>query len=469
MIPASVKIKNGELPDAPGVYFHRDAEGKLLYVGKATSLKKRVSSYFLKAHNARIAELVSKIRQIDYIQTPTVIEALVLEANEIRKNKPQYNVLLKDDKSFLYLCLSNEEYPRPMLLRGLDLERIGVQPFSKTLSPVAKRYFIAVYGPYVSGRALKTALDLLRRAMPWSVCTPPGEKSNNALLAFTRAQKGFGFRAGRGDGKPCFDAQIGKCPGVCMGAITSKEYRLHIRRLMAFFDGHKDEIIKELAKDMKAASQAQDFELAAKARDKIFSLEHIKDVALIMRDDDPLHVSAVPEGKINALGRIEAYDIANISGTANVAAMVVFEGGKPAKDQYRKFKIKTFSGADDFAAMEEVMRRRLRRFELTPNAWPLPDVFIIDGGEGQVNRVKEVMQEKKIKVPVIGIAKGFDRKQDRLVYDAGDEEVRRIAETFKETFQKARDEAHRFAGAYHRIVRGRLSGIPARKRKATTP
>jgi excinuclease ABC subunit C len=211
---------------------------------------------------------------------------------------------------------------------------------------------------------------------------------------------------------------------------------------------------------MEFAAQKGEYELAAKLRDELFALEHIQDVALIFREDDSstLPLEDVDTGHINALGRIEAYDIAHISGTSAVAAMTVFENGKPAKDEYRKFRIKSFEGSDDVRAMEEVMRRRFSHDD-----WPRVDLLVIDGGEGQVNRVREVLSELEIKVPIIGIAKGFDRKQDRLVFDQANQDLRRVAEAFKETLQKVRDEAHRFAGAYHRILRARRSGIPKKK------
>lgn len=470
MIPSTITILHNELPDAPGIYLYTDAAGTLLYIGKATSLKKRVGSYFSKAHNARIADLVSKIARIDYVQTPTVIEALVLETNQIHTKQPPYNILSRDDKSFLYLCITNEDFPKPVLLRGLDLERVGVKPFSKTLSPKAKRQFLAVFGPYISGRSLRTALELIRRSIPWSVCG--------------------GVRA-----RSCFDAQIGRCPGVCTGAISKAEYRKIIRQLIAFFSGKKEVVVRGMRREMKRAAIAKDFELAAELRNKVTALEHINDVALITRDDDwdlipttPYDLRTASSSHINVLGRIEAFDIANISGTSNVASMVVFENGQPNKAEYRKFRIKSFDGANDVGAMEEVVRRRLKRVSAigssdnsptrpptadaprpTPvTRWLTPDLLVIDGGEGQVNRVKEVMKEVGIEIPVIGIAKGFDRKQDRLVYDEGNAELRRIAESSKDILQRARDEAHRFAGAYHRILRAKRSGIP-RAPKKTNP
>jgi excinuclease ABC subunit C len=449
MIPSSITILHNELPDAPGVYFYYDKNGRLLYVGKATSLKKRVSSYFTKAHNARIADLVVHIARIEYIQTPTVIEALVLETNQIHTKQPPYNVLSRDDKSFLYLCVTNEDFPKPVLLRGLDLEKLGIKPFSKALTPEAKGRFLAVFGPYISGRSLRMSLDLIRKSIPWSTCEyAPGSR-------------------------PCFDAQIGRCPGVCSGAISKHDYRKIIRQLILFFEGKKSTIIRQMTREMRLAVMVMNFEKAAVLRNKIFALEHIHDVALIMREDDwdiGDKMSEAKEGganadRVNVLGRIEAYDIANISGTSNVASMVVFEDGYPKKSAYRKFRIRTVDGANDVAAMEEVIRRRVVRMTTSPERWPTPQLMVIDGGEGQVNRVREVLHRMECDVPIIGIAKGFDRKQDRLVYDETNPELRRIAESSKEILQRARDEAHRFAGAYHRVLRSRNSGIPRRSRR----
>jgi excinuclease ABC subunit C len=333
-----------------------------------------------------------------------------------------------------------------VLMRGLDLERIGIQPFSKRLSLKARRKFLAVYGPYLSGRQLKMALDLVRRTIPWSTCNPPSVT---------------------GSSRPCFDAQIGKCPGVCSGVIDKKSYRRNIKKLMLFFEGKKDRLLRQLKREMAAAARGKNYEAAAKLRDRVFALEHIQDIGLLMKEEFTYDMPEPAPGHINAFGRIEAYDIANISGTSNVASMVVFEGGKPNKNEYRKFRIKGFEGANDVGAMEEVLRRRLARLP-GPNqekeAWPLPDLLVIDGGEGQVNRVEQVLRELKLDIPVVGIAKGFDRKQDRLVYDKSNPELRRVTSAFKEVFQKARDEAHRFAGDYHRNLRGRQSGIPQRKK-----
>jgi excinuclease ABC subunit C len=431
MIPNDIKIKKNTLPDNPGVYFYSDHVGKLLYIGKATSLKRRVRSYFTKAHDRRIAELVSKIAKIDYIETPTVIEALVLEANQIKAHKPPYNILMADDKSFWYVTISKEDYPRVELMRGHDLKQLGVNPFRKTLSEKAKKRFRAIYGPYTSSRSLKTALKLLRKIIPWSDCVP-------------------------GAKRPCFNAQIGLCAGVCTEAIGVREYKQIIKQLQLFLEGKKRQLVRDLKKAMKQAASKQEYEKAAVLRNRVFALEHIKDVALIQKDDREL-IPLVEGAGIDLAGRIEGYDISNISGKFAVGSMVVFEEGTPAKNQYRKFKIKTVVGSDDVGCMEEVMRRRLRRAELYPNAWPLPELMVIDGGEGQVNRVGRVMKEMGVEVPLIGIAKGSDRKQDRLVYNRGDNQLLAIAERGKVLFQRVRDEAHRFAVSYHRQLRSKLT------------
>lgn len=438
MISDTIIVQNGQLPDNPGVYFYYDARGDLMYIGKATSLKRRVTSYFRRdgdGRGQRIAELVSKIARIDYIQTPTVIEALVLEANQIKAHKPPYNILSRDDKSYQYLVVTNEDFPRPLVIRQLDLEREGVNPFGKN----KYKKYLAVFGPYTSGLSLKRALALIRPSIPWSICHSDQKR-------------------------PCFDHQLGKCPGVCVGAISKSDYRKIIRRLVLFFNGKKMTIVRELKREMKLAADALDFERAATLRGQLFALEHIRDVSLITKEETELPFAPIiPQGYIDLNDRIEAYDISNISGTSAVGSMVVFLDGKPAKHLYRKFKIKTVKGANDFAMMEEVMRRRLSR--LGQKGWEVPALMVIDGGEGQVGVVQKVFDDllpsycaTALRPPkLLGIAKGFDRKQDRLVYDRSDLELHRAVTRGKELFQRARDEAHRFAVSYHRTLRSKRS------------
>ncbi|MFA6131327.1 MAG: GIY-YIG nuclease family protein [Patescibacteria group bacterium] len=439
MIPSTIKIKNHLLPDHPGVYFFKDERGNILYIGKATSLLRRVNSYFQKTQNGRLAALVAEIRRIDYFETPTVIEALVLEANQIKKHLPPFNILEKDDKSFLYLVITNEAYPKPVLMRAIDLERQGVKLFDRVLSPKTKKLYCFVFGPYTSGVALKRALEFLRRVIPWSTCAPNASR-------------------------PCFYRQIGLCPGVCTGEISKRDYQKNIKRLAWFFSGHTKKLNQDLKKAMQTASDRHDFETAATYRNMIQSFEHVHDVALITKEDIELPFTQLKKTAIDILGRIEAYDISNISGTSAVGSMVVFEDGKPKKSDYRRFKIISKKTPDDVGMLEEMMRRRLTRAIHAHEAWKLPELFVIDGGEGQVNRVEMILKEFGLMIPTIGLAKGFDRKQDRLVFDQSNREIVEIAERGKEIFQRARNEAHRFAISYHRALRNKSSGFK-RQRK----
>ncbi len=412
MIPVKIQVKNGELPDTPGVYLMKNAEGEVMYVGKATSLKRRVSSYFQKAHDDRIAQMVRQIRSIDYIQKPTVIEALILEANLIKYYFPPYNVKDKDNKSFLYLVITKEAFPKPLLVRGAEL---GVD---------ASKKYTAVFGPYTSPRSLRAALDLIRKAIPWSTCEPNQKR-------------------------PCFYVHLKQCPGVCIGNISEKAYANIIRNLIRFFEGKKDMILKDYRRQMKIEAKADRFERAAELRNKIYFLEHIQDVAVLKREDKHANRICEVRASVNIFGRIEGYDISNISGTSSVSSMVVFEAGAPVKTEYRKFRIKTVSGSNDVASMRETLIRRFR------NRWRKPDLILVDGGLPQVNAANQVIQHFKLSIPVVGLAKGLDRKKDELVCDVNNVEICKLCEEYKNILVAVRDEAHRFALMYHRKLRTR--------------
>ncbi len=406
-------IKNtiNKFPKTPGVYLMKNAAGKIIYVGKATSLHDRVKSYFDRPHDIRIEKLVAEISDIDFKKTPTVIEALILEANLIKKYLPKYNVKEKDDKSFLYVVFTNEKFPRIMLMRGHEIEKY------KAASSKYK-----IFGPFTSASSLRAALDILRRRIfPFRDCVSMAKK-------------------------PCLYYSLKRCPAPCADIISQKDYRRTIRHLILFFEGKKEKIIKNLKKEMATASREEDFEKAARLRNQIFSLEHIQDVAVIKSDEIK---NRTEKFGINVFGRIEGYDISNISGTSATGSMVVFENGKPNKNEYRKFKIKTLTTPNDVGMMKEVMSRRLKHTV----EWPLPDLILVDGGWGQINVVREILSEKKIKIPVLGIAKGFDRKQDRLIADPKNPELVRVAELHKDILLHVRDEAHRFAIGYHKLLR----------------
>lgn len=411
MIPAHISIRGGELPDEPGVYLMKDEKGQVLYIGKATSLKRRTQQHFLRPHNQLIEEMTQKVREIDYIVKGSALEALILEANLIKYYYPYYNTLEKDNKSFLYLVFTNEKFPKPLLVRGKDLSS----------DPKA---YLRTFGPYTSARSLRASLDWLRGIFPWTTCEP-GQK------------------------KACFYTHIGLCPGVCIGIADEKAYKKVIRNLIAFFDGKKDDIVKVLRKDMQAAAKAQKFEEAAKIRNRVFSLEHIKDIALLKKEDDNVDMIRNEEAPMGFHGRIEGYDISHVSGTAIVASMVVFEGGMPAKAEYRKFRMKTVMQSNDIASMRETLMRRFR------NDWKRPDIILIDGGQAQVHVAEDVLHHLNIQIPVIGMAKGPDRKKTELICSQKHEAICQAGELHIRLLTQVRDEAHRFAITYHRKLRSK--------------
>lgn len=411
-------------PPAPGVYIMKNAKGEILYIGKAGNLKRRVSSYFQKRHEYRIEKLVNQIKKIDYKKTDTVLEALILESELIKKHQPPFNVLEKDDKSFLYAEITKEKFPRVLLVRGKD-------------RPIGERY-----GPFVSGSAIREALKIIRRIFPYSIHASPQNRA-------------------------CFDFSIGLCPGACIGAISQKDYAKNIKNIKLFFAGKKKKILESLKKEMKILSKNLEFEKAEKTKHQIFALQHIQDTAFIS-EESILQPSA--EGGSSSGGktcnlqpsfRIEGYDISNISGTSAVGSMVVFsaEGGnfRPKKSDYRKFKIYSVKGPDDTGMLKEVLSRRLKHKE-----WPSPDLILIDGGRGQVNAAKSVLAETGLKVSVVGIAKGPKRKNNLLVGDIQklqntNDREQSVTEVKKrislKTLIQVRDEAHRFAISYHRKLR----------------
>lgn len=414
-----LKNKIKKLPKSPGVYLMKNAEGKIIYIGKATSLRSRVANYFVRPHDSRIEKLVAEITNIDYKKTPTVIEALILEANLIKKHLPKYNIKEKDDKSFLYVIFTEEEFPRLILLRGHETKKIQNSK-GKNKNYTSKLKIKKLFGPFTSASSLRAALDILQKIFPYRNCA-----------TFPK--------------RPCLQYHLKRCGAPCVNLISGQEYRKNIKNLILFFEGKKEKIIKNLKREMTKASQKENFEKAAQLRNQIFALEHIQDVAIIT--NDKLQMTNY-KNIINIFGRIEGYDISNISGTSATGSMVVFENGKPNKNEYRKFKIKTLSTPNDVAMMKEIIKRRLAHEE-----WARPNLILVDGGWGQINAVREILADYKLKIPVLGIAKGFNRKQDRVIYDKENLELKRVVEQYKNLLLQVRDEAHRFAQNYHKMLR----------------
>lgn len=395
---------------SPGVYQFISDTGAVLYVGKAKNLKNRIKSYYVKDHGRgpRIDLLLAEARNITTIETESEIEAVLLEAELIKKIKPKYNVSLKDDKSFLLVEFSQDEYPKVNFVRSKE----------KT----DKKNKRNIYGPYPSGDLLKKSLKYLRKLFPYRDC------SENKFSSYKKRQR------------TCLYGDIGLCLGPCAKEVSVKEYCEQIKMLKDFLKGQKKQIIKKLKREMLNKSKNVEYEKAAKIRDKVFSLEHLREVAIGIRDQN------FESAKI-LFKRIEAYDISNIFGQHAVGSMSVIIEGKKEPSQYRKFKIKTVYGANDIAMITEVLKRRLN------NKWDMADLLVIDGGAIQLKAAQEVLQERKLDIPLVSIAKGPKRDKNELHYVNSD-----LAKYIKATPEAekaiilARDEAHRFAINYYRSI-----------------
>jgi excinuclease ABC subunit C len=387
------KIK--KFPDTPGVYFMRDSKRKILYIGKATSLHHRVISYFQRPQEDRIEKMLSQVATIETQKTDSAIEALLYENDLIKKHQPKYNVRLKDDKTYLGIYITHEDWPR-------------VMPARKT-EKLPKGEF---YGPFPSSYQVKEALQVIRKIFPFRYACEPMS------------------------GKACFEYHMGLCPGVCAGKISQEDYGKTIKQIKLFLHGKKKQVIKNIEKEMKISAKNLEFEKAAKLRDRVFALRHIQDTALVL-EEEPQEIE-VPK-------RIEAYDISNISGAFAVGSMIVFTEGLVDKNQYRKFRIKNEElriknrGMNDVGAIKEILNRRLNHKE-----WQYPDLILVDGGKPQAYAAKEVIAEHKLNIPIVGIAKGPARDRNDIITDKN-------INIDKKLLIKIRDEAHRFAITYYRL------------------
>ena len=433
----SKKLK--KLPNSPGVYIFKNEAGKILYVGKATSLKERVSSYFKFDENGKIDKnktILNANRPVEYTidsifdisikKTETVLEAYILEQDLIKKLQPKYNAMGKDDKSFCYIVLTKEDFPKFVIIRQRELDKISKSVSDKNLK--IKNFEIKkIYGPFISKKNVEIVLKIARKIFPYH-----GKIQN--------MEKG------------CLEYQIGLCPGPHNGSISKKEYARNIYGIKMILEGKKKSLLSKLKKEMEEYSLFQEYEKALETRNKIFALQHIQDMALISQEKNDNFFPGLGLGKnikyqkINArIKRIEGYDISNISGRHNVASMVVFDNSegeiKANKSQYRKFKIKTVKGANDVGAMEEILARRFK------NNWSKPSLIILDGGQGHLNVARKVLRNYKMEIPLLAVAKGRNRKKlDIRTFG-------NISEISKDLVEKVRNEAHRFAISYHKKIR----------------
>ncbi len=404
MILSSISKK---LPDAPGVYFFIGKRREILYIGKATSLKNRVRSYFdgnLREKRSELIEkMVSDAKTVECTVTDSVLEALLLETNLIRTHKPTYNTDAKDDKSYNHLVITNEEFPRVLVVRGKDL--------TEKFEEGDLKY---VFGPFPSGSLFKEALRIIRKLFQFYDTEKPITEIKSKMKR----------------GMVDFNRQIGLYPG----SQTKTEYARTIRHIALFFEGKKKQIIKELERDMMRAAKREAFEEAQSLKKKIFALTHIQDVALI-RDDSRHYID-------NKRMRIEAYDIAHLGGTNMVGVMTVIENGEPKRSDYRKFKIKTLTGSNDPGALREIIDRRLAHDE-----WRLPEIIVVDGSTAQVNAALATLKKHGVVIPVVGVVKDEHHKPKRILGP------RKLVSDFGNEILHANAESHRFAITYHRSKR----------------
>lgn len=422
------KIKLNELPDVPGIYLFYNLDKELIYVGKATSLKSRVSSYFrIKKITRPIEGMMHEVADIKWKETGSVLEAIIEESIYIKNYQPKYNVLGKDNKSWNYIVITKDLYPIVTTKREHELMAMSQK------NKKAIKQFSYIFGPY-PGLNGKAAMNILRRLFHISFCQ---------MRKKTRKQEN-----NKVDLKPCFYYQMGQCLGVCTGEISAKEYKAKvIRPLVLFLNGKKKLLIKNLERDMSVASKKEDFEEAGRIRDQLKSLTLIHDIALLNKSF--FQPEAGDSDKKSRVLRIEGYDISNLGMTGKVGSMVVFDATGPIKSQYRKFKIKTVEGQSDVDCLEEVLRRRFKH----SIDWPKPDVILIDGGLPQVNRAVKIIQEYKLDIPVIGIAKGPARKKNEFVFGIKTREFVKWVNEHQTLLIQTRDEAHRFAITYQRSLR----------------
>ena len=438
----SQALKKFNIPDKPGVYFFKSGKN-ILYIGKATSLRDRTRSYFSKdlieTRGPLIVDMVWKADTVEWQETDSVLEALILEANLIKKHHPIYNTKEKDDKSFNYVCITKEELPRVLIVRGKELgdaafltrlalprqstgsARAHTYSSKKQASPNSK--LLATFGPFPHGQQFREAMKIVRKIFPF---------------LDKKTHKEYSYE---------FYRQLGLVPEVG-NAEAQKEYKKNIKNLILFFQGKKSMVVKNLEKEMYVLAKKREFERANEAKKKIFALKHIHDVALIKSDPvvdfGKARTHERPEGIAKIHYRVESYDIAHMSGKNMVGVMTVVENGEVNKNEYRKFIIKSQTGSNDTGALLEVLERRFNHSE-----WAMPSLIVVDGGVAQMNVATKFQERVGLKIPVVAVTKDERHKAKKILGD------QKLIRQYEKEILLANSEAHRFAIGYHRQKRGK--------------
>ncbi|WP_165071642.1 UvrB/UvrC motif-containing protein [Paludisphaera rhizosphaerae] len=415
-------------PNTPGVYLMKDSQGRVIYIGKAKNLRARAGSYFHKAaeQDKRIVNWIGEVADIDHLPADSEVDALLMEARLIKDIQPRHNRDLKDDKSFPYLQITTgEDFPRVNFTR---------EPLDSG---------VKLYGPFPRAKSLRGAIQVLQRIFKFRTCSLDIDEDDPRWRWF----------------RPCLLASIDQCTAPCNMRIDRETYRRDIHRLRLFLDGKKDVLLKEMNEEMREAGKALQFEKAARIRDEIKALENLNlrgDLAKHAQPEvfyiDPrkglkglkqvLHLDSMPR-------TIDGVDIAHLGGTETVGSLVTFVDGLPFKPGYRRYRIKSVSGIDDFASIREVVSRRIDG--LRERDEPFPDIFLIDGGKGQLNAALDAFEAKGVTPPtLISLAK---REEEIYVPGRSDPIVLRRRSFALRLLQYVRDEAHRFAQHYHHMLR----------------
>jgi len=422
---------------------------KILYIGKATSLRDRVKSYMymymskagFDTRGSLISKMLSQFDKIDFIKTDSVLEALVLEAHLIKKHQPEANIKEKDNRSFNFVIITREDFPRVLVMRARELLH-STTIYCSGMKSGEKVPIAYSFGPFPNGSQLKEALKIIRKMFPYrDKCIPYSATLNPKVGPLQTKSPRSDLR------KSCFNRQIGLCPGVCTGEISKKEYAEQIQNIILFFEGNKTRLMKNLEKQMKSFAKNYEFEKANIIKRTLFTLNHIQDISLIKED-----VSRTVLDTLDTNFRIESYDVAHTSGQNVVGVMAVVEDGEAKKSDYRKFKIKWFdqlttgneSRINDTKALSEVLSRRLGHIE-----WRLPDLIVVDGGTAQKRVMEKVLKTNKLLIPVVSVVKD-ERHRPREIL--GDKKWLK----YEREIILGNAESHRYGITFHKHLREKL-------------
>jgi excinuclease ABC subunit C len=418
-------------PTGPGLYFMKDSRGTVLYIGKAKNLRSRAASYFQpsadieSSRGPRITEMLKKIEEVDFVETKNEVDAVLQEARLIKDVRPPYNADLTDDKTFPYLEITvRDQFP------GVYITR----------KPKAKS---RLFGPFANVGDLRGAMVVLQKIFKFRTC-------RLEISAFDDKRRFF---------RPCILYGIKQCTAPCADRISKTDYKKTINDLIKFLNSKRTTVLKQLQRQMDETAKALDYEKAAIYRDRIRLIENLDKRGSVSEDVQPEVFAVEPTDALVKLQKIldssspvriiEGFDIAHIAGAETVGSLVRFIDGRPFKAGYRRYKIKTVSGIDDYACLKEVLVRRFRHAAAGEELWP--DLVLIDGGIGQLHAAKDAFKELNVKSPkLVALA-----KKEEIIYIAGKDEPLKLPATnpAKKLLQYVRDEAHRFAQHYHHILR----------------